>query len=95
MEDQIATKDLYEAAWYYLNGCRIEGIQCLEMDEKRPACFFSFRSDAVPPLQKAYLRQEAQVNLWQFRRAYAQLRDYVADAKKQFARRQRLEGGAK
>lgn len=84
MDEQTATRDLYEAVWYYLNGCRIETIQCLEVAAKKPQCFFTFHGANVTALQLAYVRQEATVNVWQFRKAYAELTDLVADAKKRY-----------
>lgn len=90
MDEQSSTRDLYEAAWYYVNGCRIETVQCVRNGEKKPVCFFTFQGTNMAALQLAYVSQAAVANVWQLKQAYGELTELVNSAQKQF----RLQGGA-
>lgn len=81
--DPVTTADLYEASYYLLAGCRLESIQCIPIAGD-PICHFSFCSPRMLALQAEYLRAQAQVNLFAFRRAYGQLLSYAAAAKKKW-----------
>ncbi len=96
--DTVTTPDLYEASYYLIAGCRLDSIQCISIAGD-PICHFSFCSPQMPELQAEYLRSQAQVNLFAFRRAYSQLLSYAAAAKKKWrqqppAAATATEGGA-
>jgi hypothetical protein len=90
--DEVATTDLYEAAFYLLSGCTLEAIQCLPVSGKREVQF-SFSGRHLAALQLTYLQSRAEVNLFAFRRAYGQINAYLHEAKKAARREEQQAGG--
>ena len=79
--ETVTTADFYEASYYILNECSIQTIQCTKVNG-RVSCHFTFEGENLGPLQVAYFRGNAEVNLLQFRRAYGQINSYAYEAKK-------------
>jgi len=92
VECYAATTDLYEATYYYLNGCELVEITG-ERVNGRITCELTFGKPDISNLQLTYLRGRAEVNVFQFRRAYGQITSWVARAKKEFKSRPREKGG--
>ena len=93
MEQYATTTDLYEATYYYLNGCTLEEITGQRVNGKI-TCELSFSKPGITELQLAYLRGRATVNILQFRRGYGQIAAWVARAKKEFKNKSPEQGGA-
>ena len=84
MIDQVVeTTDIYEATYYYLNGCSLEEITGFKVNGK-VACSLRFSKPGITQLQLTYLQGKAQVNLLNFRRAYGQIASWLSKAKKEF-----------
>ena len=88
--ETVTTADFYEASYYILNECSIETIQCTKVNGK-VSCHFTFEGENLGPLQVAYFRGNAEVNLLQFRRAYGQINSYAYEAKKKQRKEERLQ----
>ena len=88
--ETVTTADFYEASYYILNECSIETIQCTKVNG-RVSCHFTFLGGNLGPLQVAYFRGNAEVNLLQFRRAYGQINSYAYEAKKKQRKEDRLQ----
>lgn len=78
----IATADLYEAAYYLVNGCELVEITATPAG-KEMRCRMSFSGESIEHLQVSYLHGHAAANLFQFRRAYNELSAALIRAKKQ------------
>lgn len=78
----IATSDLYEAAYYLVNGCELVEITAAPAGREL-RCRMSFAGESIDHLQVAYLHGHAAANLFQFRRAYNELAGALTRAKKQ------------
>ena len=83
MECFVTTTDLYEATYYFLNGCELTEIAGTKVNGKI-TCELTFGKPDISQLQLNYLQGKASVNIFQFRRAYGQIASWVAKAKKEF-----------
>jgi hypothetical protein len=81
--ENISTADFYEACYYLLSGCSITTISCKKINGKL-TCSFSFEGEHLPARQIDYFQGRAEVNLLQFRRAYAQVNSYAYQAKRKW-----------
>ena len=92
---EASTCDLYEGAFYLLNGCELEAIEGLRVNGA-VTCRLTFSGESLNALQLCYLRGEAEANLFRFRRTYSHLTALVQKAKKKFQRelKEQGEGGA-
>ena len=93
--ENITTTDLYEGCYYLLNGCSLTAIEGRMLNGKI-SCEFTFEGDNVIAYQLSYFQSKAEVNLFQFRRAYGQMSSYVHNARKKFKnekRQEQLSGG--
>jgi hypothetical protein len=77
----VTTSDIYECCYYLLKGCELTSI------EGRPVngqieCEVTFTSSKIVDLQLKYFTGEAVVNLFAFRRAYAQINNYIHQARR-------------
>ena len=88
--ETVTTADFYEASYYILNECSVQTIQCTKVNGK-VSCHFTFEGANLGPLQVAYFRGNAEVNLLQFRRAYGQINSYAYEAKKKQRNQERLQ----
>jgi hypothetical protein len=77
----VTTFDLYEGAYYLLNGCELEAIEGLKLNGEL-TCRMSFSGVKLNSLQLTYLQGEAAANLFVFRRTYSQLASLVGKAKR-------------
>lgn len=91
---EVTTCDLYEGAFYLLNGCELEAIEGLKVNGS-VTCRMSFSGVNLNTLQLTYLHGRAEANLFRFRRTYSQLSALVQKAKKKLKSRlkQQREGG--
>jgi len=92
VECYATTTDLYEATYYYLNGCEIIEIAGTKVNGK-VTCELTCSKPDITSLQLTYLQGKACVNIFQFRRAYGQIAAWVAKAKKEFNSKPSLQGG--
>ena len=92
MENYAQTTDLYEATYYYLNGCELVEIQGQRVNGK-VTCKLTFKKPDISELQLTYLRGKACVNILSFRRAYGQIQAWVVRAKKGFSSSPQNQGG--
>ena len=81
MYEYIKTADLYESAYYLLNGARIDAIEGLPVN-KDFACQITLKGEDLLSKQGLYLQGNAEVNLFQFRRAYSQVLSCLSEAKR-------------
>lgn len=65
----VRTKDLYEAAYYLAQGCRIRDLEFTGRPGRHEHEFV-FDEKEAGPLAPAYLSGDAVVNLFDFRRGY-------------------------
>jgi hypothetical protein len=77
----VETTDLYEASFYLCNGCTIETIQGMPVNND-VACKFIIAGSKITDLQLLYFQGKASINLFMFRRAYSQVNSYIKQAKK-------------
>ena len=82
---QIATRDMYEAAYYLILGCEVERIE-VNKENKREICTFCMTGAAISEAQVEYLNGSATVNLMDFRRSYMRLHSLVGNVRKQYAK---------
>lgn len=66
---EVRTRDLYEAAYYLAQGCRIREMES-SGGTGRHEHEFVFDEKEAGPLAPGYLSGDAMVNLWDFRRGY-------------------------
>lgn len=91
MENNIKTADLYEASFYHLNSCKIQSIECMQINGKL-TCEIAFVGDNLTFLQGTYFQGKAVVNLFGFRRAYQQINSFVNQAKREYKKQQKNGG---
>ena len=90
--DTIQTSDPYEMCYAFLNGCTIRDIEVLEVNGKL-SCTVIMEGDNLPELQAKFFRNEAYVNLFDFRRFYSRVTGYINEAKKKYKTLQKQQGG--
>jgi len=93
MGDQVSTTDLYESAFYLLNGCRLLLVEG-ERVNGSITCRLTFQGDAIGQLQIEYFNGKAVVPLFPFRRAFGQINAMVYSAKKKARAQIRQEEAA-
>lgn len=77
----VTTTDIYECCYYLLGGCELKVIEGRIVNGKI-ACEVTFTGPSINNLQIKYFQNEANVNLFSFRRAYCQMSNYIQTAKK-------------
>ena len=77
----VVTSDLYEACFYLVHGCDLKSIEG-NLVGGEIICRMSFTSPKLEELQTTYLHGQAEINLFQFRRAYRELTTTVMRTKK-------------
>jgi len=87
--DRLTTCDLYEAGYYLLSGCTLEGVETTEMAGKLN-CRMILQGEKTAELQIQYFHGKADVNLLAFRRTYAYLNKVLLETKKAYKKQ---EGG--
>jgi hypothetical protein len=93
VESFVTTTDLYEATYYFLNGCELTEIAGTKVNGKLN-CELTFNKSDISQLQLNYLQGKASVNIFQFRRAYGQIHSWVLKAKKDFTVKPSPHGGS-
>ena len=83
---EVTTCDLYEGAFYLLNGCELEAIEGLKVNGS-VTCRLTLSGVDLNALQITYLEGRAEANLFRFRRTYGQLSALVQKAKRKFRNR--------
>jgi hypothetical protein len=83
MEDQVTTCDLYEAAYYMLQGCELSAIEGVKLNGKI-SCKIKLSGDAISKHQIDFFQANATVNLMDFRRTFGTLFNIVQKQKKRF-----------
>lgn len=80
MLTSVKTIDIYEGAWYLVNGCELVQIAGKRMNGK-VSCEITFERPGIAELQLSFLQGDAQVNLLRFRRTFGQLHSLVRKEK--------------
>jgi len=88
--DQLSTCDLYEAGYYLLNHCTLEGVETTELDGKL-SCRLILKGENTGELQTTYFHSKAEVNLFEFRRMYSHLNKVMAQAKKEYKKQKEAQ----
>jgi hypothetical protein len=88
--ERVGVTDLYQACWLLLNGCELEGIECIPTGGVL-SCRLSFAGERIEELQEEYFQKRSRVNLWAFRTAYNQINSYIHQAKKSYDQTKRRE----
>ena len=81
MAASVTTTDLYEASFYLLAGCEIEGIEA-ERQGEAIICRLTFRGEKLLDLQRRYFAGEGAVPIYAFRRTFGRVNALVRTAKK-------------
>jgi hypothetical protein len=88
----LKSSDLYECAYYFSNGCTVKDIEIVE-ENKKELCFLYMTGNEILTLQQNYFKSQANINLFDFRRAYNRLMNLISLAKKE-SRLKVKQGGA-
>lgn len=88
--DQLSTCDLYEAGYYLLNRCTLEGVETNELDGKL-SCRLILQGHNTGELQTTYFHGKAEVNLFDFRRMYSHLNKLLSEAKREYKKQKVAE----
>ncbi len=86
----VSTCDLYEASYYLINQCLLEGVETLQLGSKL-TCKLTLKGERIYDLRETYLTGESNVSLTNFREAYSKLLQTTYFAKKEHSKR--LKGG--
>ena len=78
----VSTCDLYEASYYLINQCSLEGVETL-LFGKKLTCKMFFKGTYIYDLRETYLKGDSNVNLTNFREAYSKLLQTTYFAKKE------------
>ena len=81
MQDQIITGDIYESCYYLLSGLSLDAVEGIPVNG-RINCRLTFSGADILQKQAEYFSGKAIVNLFEFRRAYARLCGWIAEAKR-------------
>jgi hypothetical protein len=76
----VKTIDVYEGAWYLINGCELVEIAGKKINGKIN-CEITFSRPGIAELQISFLQGDAEVNLLRFRRQFGQLHSLVRKEK--------------
>ena len=82
MASLISTTDLYEAAFYLIEGYKLEKVEIVNQNRKEMGKFI-LSGEGIQKAQVVYLNGEAVVNVMNFRRTYNQLTTLVGQAKRE------------
>jgi hypothetical protein len=82
MSNLINTTDLYEAAFYLIEGFKLEKVEIVNQNRKEMGKFI-LSGEGIQKAQLVYLNGEADVNIMDFRRTYNQLTTLVGQAKRE------------
>jgi len=82
MASLISTTDLYEAAFYLIEGYKLEKVEIVNQNRKEMGKFI-LSGEGIQKAQVVYLNGEAAVNVMNFRRTYNQLTTLVGQAKRE------------
>lgn len=88
--DQLSTCDLYEAGYYLLNRCTLEGVETTDLEGKL-SCRLILKGANTGELQTTYFHGKAEVNLFDFRRMYSHLNKVMTQAKKEYKKQKEAE----
>lgn len=86
----VTTSDLYETAYYLLNGCELVEIEGNRVNG-RIVCSLILSGELIAGLQLTYLNGEAEANILSLRRMVGQVSAWVHTAKRKF--KNSSEGG--
>ena len=86
MASLISTTDLYEAAFYLMEGFKLEKVEIVNQNRKEMGKFI-LSGEGIQKAQVIYLNGEAAVNVMDFRRTYNQLTTQVGHAKRELRER--------
>jgi hypothetical protein len=89
--DTVQITDLYQAAYYILNGCELVGVECIPAGNSS-SCQIGVQGNNLTDLAEAWFGKKAAANLWAFRNAYSQINSHVQQAKRSFEFARRQEG---
>ncbi len=78
----VSTCDLYEASYYLINQCLLEGVETLPLGKKL-TCKLTFKGIDIYDLRESYLTGDSTVSLTNFREAYSKLLQTTYFAKKE------------
>ena len=92
MTSLIGTTDLYEAAFYLIEGFKLEKVEIVNQNRKEIGKFI-LTGEGIQKAQIVYLNGEAAVNIMDFRRTYNQLITFVGQAKREI--RERISASSK
>jgi len=81
----VSTCDLYEASYYFVNQCILEGVETLQLGKKL-TCKMTFKGTGIYNLREVFLSGDSNVNLTNFREAYSKLLQTTYFAKKEHNR---------
>lgn len=87
----VSTCDLYEASYYLINQCILEGVETLQLG-KKPTCKLTFKGEDIYELRETYLTGDSVVSLTNFREAYSKLLQTTYFAKKEHSKRLKSGG---
>lgn len=90
MTNLISTTDLYEAAFYLIEGYKLEKVE-IAIQNRKEMGKFSLSGEGIQKAQIIYLNGEAAVNIMDFRRTYNQLTTLVGQAKREIREAKALE----
>jgi hypothetical protein len=82
MSNLINTTDLYEAAFYLIEGFKLEKVEIVNQNRKEMGKF-SLSGEGIQKAQVVYFNGEAKVSIMDFRRTYNQLTTLVGQAKRE------------
>lgn len=87
MTNHIQTSDIYEAVYYLICG-KDTCVQSIEGGQVNGEiqCSITVEGENLPELQTKYFRGEAEINLFKFRRGYAQVLGWITEAKRKIKR---------
>jgi hypothetical protein len=91
MSEQIITADVYESCFYLLAGCTLDAVEGIPVNGKI-SCRLTFTGPEILKKQAEYFSGKALVNLFEFRRTYAQVLSWIAEAKRKTNRELALKG---
>lgn len=86
--DTIRTSDLYEAAYYLAEGYPPQRVSCRTLNDNL-LCDFYFAGEKIEEHQLAFLTNKAAINLFLFRRCYAEIANYANNAKRDYHREEK------
>jgi hypothetical protein len=88
MTNHIQTSDIYEAVYYLICGknTSLSSIEGATVNGEIN-CKLIIEGEDLPELQSKYFRGEAEINLFKFRRGYAQVINWLSEAKKKIKKK--------